>query len=97
VVNGTAMHPASEREYLLVLAGQTETLKRTIDALTATQERYATDMISLRERVDSLRDRVDSVTTQLRVLVGVLLFVVTPVYGASIWSVVAHALGSAKP
>jgi hypothetical protein len=89
VQTSTHMHAASDREVLLLLSQQMEVLRQAVSSITAAQEHASTEMATL-------RDRVDQLWVQIRYLVAVLLFVVTPMYGAAIWSFISHVAGGGK-
>lgn len=85
----TPLPAASDREVLLLLAQQIEVLRKAVDTVTSSQDRSGDDLASLRDRLDQL-----SVLT--RYLVTALLFVITPVYGAAVWTLVQHLVAAGK-
>lgn len=84
------LNPSNDREYLLLMSQQVSVLKDTVATLADTLRAQA-------EQAGGMGDRVDSLATQVRILVAVLLFVVSPVYAAAIWSLVAHLVGAGRP
>lgn len=83
------MRAASDREVLLLLSQQMEVLRQSVGSISAAQERTSSELTTL-------RDRVDQLWVQLRYLVAVLLFVVTPMYGAAIFSLIGRLAGGGK-
>ncbi len=85
----TPLSAASDREVLLLLAQQIDVLRKVVDTITSSQDRSGEDLASL-------RDRLDQLSALTRYLVTALLFVITPVYGAAVWELVAHLVGGGK-
>jgi hypothetical protein len=85
----TPLSAASDREVLLLLAQQIDVLRKVVDTITSSQDRSGEDLASL-------RDRLDRLSALTRYLVTALLFVITPVYGAAVWELVAHLVGGGK-
>lgn len=80
---------ASDREVLLLMAQQMEVLRKAVDTITSSQDRSGDELARL-------RDRLDQLSAQTRYLVTALLFVITPIYGAGVWTLVLHLLGGGK-
>jgi hypothetical protein len=85
----TPLSAASDREVLLLLAQQIDVLRKVVDTITSSQDRSGEDLASL-------RDRLDQLSALTRYLVTALLFVITPVYGAAVWTLVVHLVGGGK-
>jgi hypothetical protein len=85
----TPLSAGSDREVLLLLAQQIDVLRKVVDTITSSQDRSGEDLASL-------RDRLDQLSALTRYLVTALLFVITPVYGAAVWELVAHLVGGGK-
>jgi hypothetical protein len=79
----TPLSAASDREVLLLMSQQIEVLRRAVDTITSSQNRSGDDLAGL-------RDRLDQLSALTRYLVTALLFVITPVYGAAVWTLVQH-------
>jgi len=79
----TPVSAASDREVLLLMSQQIEVLRRAVDTITSSQNRSGDDLAGL-------RDRLDQLSALTRYLVTALLFVITPVYGAAVWTLVQH-------
>lgn len=89
-MNGTTpLAAASDREVLLVMSQQMEVLRKAVDAVTSSQVRSGDELVSL-------RDRLDQLSAQTRYLVAALLFVITPMYGAAVWTLIVHLFGGGK-
>lgn len=80
---------ASDREVLLLMSQQIEVLRKAVDTITSSQDRSGDELARL-------RDRLDQLSAQTRYLVTALLFVITPIYGAGVWTLVLHLLGGGK-
>ncbi|MGI8915598.1 MAG: hypothetical protein ACR2JY_17730 [Chloroflexota bacterium] len=85
----TPFSAASDREVLLLMSQQIDVLRKAIDTITNSQDRSGEDMASL-------RDRLDQLSALTRYLVTALLFVITPIYGAAVWTLVVHLVGGGK-
>lgn len=85
----TPFSAASNREVLLLMSQQIDVLRKAIDTITNSQDRSGEDMASL-------RDRLDQLSALTRYLVTALLFVITPIYGAAVWTLVVHLVGGGK-
>ena len=85
----TAVSAARDREVLLLMSQQIEVLRRAVDTITSSQDRSGEDLASL-------RDRLDQLSALTRYLVTALLFVITPVYGAAVWTLVQHLVTTGK-
>lgn len=49
-----------------------------------------------REALLLLRERVEHLAGRVTMLITMLVFLVTPVYAAAVWTVMAHLFGPAK-
>lgn len=85
----TPFSAARDREVLLLMSQQIDVLRKAIDRITNSQDRSGEDMASL-------RDRLDQLSALTRYLVTALLFVITPIYGAAVWTLVVHLVGGGK-